>query len=244
MTNIRPSPSSRFACLVIASVAILMAAGVVTLLSTLCILLCVNVASQHVKVYLRYLLLIVLPISVLLVIVWGMILNRAPGGSVGGFHESGLHYAVRVSLRLAAIGGVWQLILVSLNLAELVSLLKMTRVSSRGILACSGAISIVPELKLRADQIISSRYSRGFLARGSVISRARQLPFVLRPLLAWTLRSAVQRSDAWRQRQLETRLPQLAYRPIDYSRGASVAIVIAAIALLAWVVIERHVIGM
>ena len=60
-----------------------------------------------------------------------------------------------------------------------------------------GGLSVWAEIKIRAEQILNSRYARGLIPSRSIIARLRQIPHLLLPLLSWTLRASVQRTETW-----------------------------------------------
>ena len=75
-----------------------------------------------------------------------------------------------------------------------------------------GATILIPEMKIRAAQIFDARCARGLLRDRSLFSRARQLPVILRALVSWALRSAIDRAEMWNHRRMFTAVQQLPTR--------------------------------
>jgi len=60
----------------------------------------------------------------------------------------------------------------------------------------------VADLTKRADRILTARMARGYFENRSFVTKIVQLPFIIRPLVAGTLLSAIERSDSWHQKFL------------------------------------------
>jgi energy-coupling factor transport system ATP-binding protein len=73
---------------------------------------------------------------------------------------------------------------------------------------------MIPEGQLRAHQIITARYARGLIVKRSRLAALAQLPHVLRPLVAWTVRAALDRADLWIHRGLLEKVQENLRRPV------------------------------
>jgi hypothetical protein len=119
---------------------------------------------------------------------------------------SGLLIATVASLKLLSASALGMAAFGGLNPTELAQQLQGWGLSPQGIAAILGALTIWPEVRMRARQILEARYARGLLRRRSLFRAALALPFILRPLLTSLLRAAILRAEAWEQRGLLTRL--------------------------------------
>jgi energy-coupling factor transporter transmembrane protein EcfT len=195
-----------------------LAVGVVWLAVVVPIAAVAGIGRQH----FRFVLTIVAPIAVALLFVWGWLVGAPPGAPVGSSPEGGCRFAALVGLRLALLGGIAQLCLLSIPTGELVFTLKRWGLRGEGLVIVIGAFSLLPELRLRADQVLTARLARGFVRKAGFISRARQLPHLLRPLFAWALRSAIQRSESWEHRGLILKLQSAEARRKTWSGPVSI----------------------
>ena len=199
----QPHPVARGIATVLAMAGTLCAGNLVWIgvawLAVVCpIIVLAGAGRQHA----RFVLTIVAPIGLALLFVWGWLVGAPPGVAVGSSPHAGYHFAALVGLRLALLGGITQLCLLTIPTSELVVTLKHWGLRGEGLIIVIGSFSLLPELQLRADQVLTARYARGFVRNANLLSRARQLPHLLRPLFAWALRSAIQRSESWEHRGL------------------------------------------
>ena len=177
--------------------------------------------------------MVVLPLCLMLVALWGWIVGAPPDQVPGSNPEAGVQYALLISFRLAVVGGIFQLCFLSIPQAELLSTFWHWGIRRDHLIVAIGAFTIWPELKLRAEQIITARYARGLLPDRRLISRFRQLPYLLRPLLVWSLRAAVQRSELWDQKRLLDRVGHIrhAYEGSHLSGAALLGLSLAWLAI-------------
>jgi energy-coupling factor transport system ATP-binding protein len=162
----------------------------------------------------------VLPLSIALLIVWGVIVGAPPGATLGSDPHSGYYYAMTVALRIAVLGGVFQLTILTIPSEQLAYTLRTWGLRGGLLVVVLGAFALIPELAHRADQVLTARQARGLVADRSLVSRFRQFPYLLRPLLAWALRSAVQRSEFWQQRQVLSRVENSSHRTQNASTAS------------------------
>jgi len=180
------------------------------------LLLAVN---GRMRKHLKFVLTFVLPISCALFVVWWGIVGAPPGKLLRSAPGQGAAFAGLVSLRLALLGGLSQISLTTIKPHRLVSTLVAWGLKGELLVITVSAMTLVEEIKLRGEQVLTARYARGFVQRRSFVSDLMQLPFILRPLLAWVLRAAVQRGEVWEQRGLLKRMseatcPEGLYSPI------------------------------
>lgn len=166
-------------------------------------LMCVaGVIRQH----LRFVITILAPISVALFVVWAWIVGAPPGVPVGSDPAAGAGFAALVALRLALLGGIGQLSFSTISSDRLVPTLQSWGIKGEGLVIAVSSFTLVPEMQLRAEQVLTARYARGFVRNRNFVTKLQQAPHLLRPLLAWVLRSAIQRAEAWNQQRLLLRI--------------------------------------
>jgi energy-coupling factor transporter transmembrane protein EcfT len=207
--GLQPSPRLRFIATALAIVGTLMARdltglGVVWLtLTAVCII--ARIGLRH----LRFVAVVILPITVALVLIWGVMIGAPPNEAAGSNQRGAFAFACLTGMRLAVLGGILQICFLTIPGDEVLSTFQACGVRGDAAAVLVGTLAIGPELKLRANQVLSARYARGLVADRRIASSIKQLPFLLRPLLAWVLRSALQRGEIWRQRNLLDRLAKL-----------------------------------
>lgn len=207
MTRFSPHPIAR------ASATVIAIAGTVISMSALAIavvwvavLLPMFVATRLLRQHAIFVLAVFTPISLQLVLVWGFVVGASPGAPVGSSPEGGLAFALLTALRIGLLGGIVQLSVLTIRSEQLIYTFTACGLRGDWLIAALGTFALGPELALRSQQVLTARYARGLVADRHFLTRLRQLPYLLRPLFGWVLRSAIQRSEAWHQRQLIHRL--------------------------------------
>jgi energy-coupling factor transport system permease protein len=173
-------------------------------LVVLCVLAPLLIAARVFRAYAVFCLTILLPISVGLFTVWGFLVAAPPGSTPGSNQLGGMQFAGVVTMRLALFAGIFQLAFLTIPSDQLAYTLSRWGLKKEWLIIVLGAFTLAPELARRADQIYVARYARGLAQGRSVFQRAKQLPYMLRPLMTWALRSSLQRSEIWNQRRLLT----------------------------------------
>lgn len=172
----------------------------------LTVMLPLAAAGGVVRKHLKFVLTFVLPISCALFVVWWGVVGAPPGSPRGSAPGAGALYAGLVSMRLVLLGGVGHLCLATIRPERLVPTLKAWGLKGELLVITVSGMTLAQEMRLRGEQVLTARYARGFVARRSLVSDLLQLPFVLRPMLAWVLRAAIQRGEVWQQRGLLERM--------------------------------------
>jgi hypothetical protein len=168
--------------------------------------------------------LFVLPIALGLLLVWGGIVGAPPGEPLHSDPSEGAWFAITVALRLLTLSAITYLSIGGVEPRRLLATLRGWGLRGDALAATLGTFVVFPELGRRAEQIITARYARGLIGGASTIDRLRHFPFLLRPLMTWSLRSAIQRAELWEHRALVQRLDALDVAE-PYSLLASVLLV-------------------
>lgn len=205
----------------------------------LAFLLPLIVRGGVVRTHLRFVIWVLLPVAAALLVVWGWVVGAAPGGLPGSAPLQGLRFAAATSFRLVVLGGLWQLCFLTLPSSDLGPTLRSWGFRGEALIVALGSLAVMPDLAARSRQILTARHARGFLGRASWWSRARQLPGVLPPLVAWILRASIQRGENWRHRGLIQRFERLDDVPAVRWSGASVCLVVMACVWLAFGILSR-----
>ena len=131
-----------------------------------------RIVRQHV----RFICLVLMPIAVGLIVVWGWIVGAPPGLVPASAPAAGIRFAAATSLRLAVLGGIWQLCFLTLPPTALAGTLRIWGIRRDFLLVVLGSFAVIPEMNLRARQVLVARAARGFLRRARWWSKVRQVP--------------------------------------------------------------------
>jgi len=203
------------------------------------VMLPLMIVAGVIRKHCRFVLTFVLPISCALFFVWWGVVGAAPGMPLGSAPTEGAAFAGLVSIRLALLGGISQLSLVTIKPDRLLPTLSAWGLRGELLVIAVSGLTLVQEMKLRAEQVLTARYARGFVARRSVLTDLLQLPFILRPLVAWVLRAAIQRGEVWQQRRLLEKMGTAAVTNARYSVTSSACYLGLAIFWFAFAVVTR-----
>ena len=236
-------PAARLATLIILVAATFIDTRIV-LLPIVLIVLGIFIAIDGLfPVFLKFLLGAELPMTLMLIGVWGWVAKAPPGVPMGTDPIGGVRFALLISLRLAVLGGAFQLAMLSIPTRLLPATLRGWGLRGEGLVVALGVFAVEPELKLRAEQILVARRARGLLA-GSRWAGFKQLPYLLRPLLVWSIRSAVHRADVWEQRAMLLRVEQLPTEITPFSSAAgAISLALSILWLIAAIFFRWHSMG-
>jgi len=201
-------------------------------------LACLLAADHLLPKFLTFLAFVQVPMTLMLVAVWGWVAKAPPGMPMGSDPHGGVLFALLISLRLTVLAGAFQLIMLSIPSRLLPATLRGWGLRGEGLVLALGVFAVEPELKLRAEQILVARRARGLLG-GSRWAGLKQLPRLLRPLFVWSIRSAVHRAEVWEQRAMLLRVGLLPNESLPFSVGAGYASVALSAMWLAGVVAFR-----
>jgi hypothetical protein len=224
-------PRARLAATVIAAPACFIVSRFCPLLVTLLVLMALLLRVKLLKNYLKFVAAVLAPTGIMLILIWGLISRAAPGEPMGSDPRGGAAYAAIIALRLAALGAVLQLALLSVPSRLLPATLRGWGLSGEGLVVALGVFAIGPELILRSEQVLTARKARGLASAGR-FAAMREVPRLLRPLFVWSIRSAVQRSEAWQQRTLLLKVDQLPFADAEFWPAGGMITVAMSVAWL------------
>jgi len=158
----------------------------------------------------KFVIVVILPIAVGLIFVWGWLMGAPPGEPYGSSPSAGCLYAATIFLRLALVSGVIFISLLSLTTERMVALFRSWGIRGEFLTLLIISFALWPEFILRIEQIYAARCARGLMPNRNLWTRARQFPFILRTLLTWAIGNGLARMDLWRQQNLLTLLEQRA----------------------------------
>lgn len=232
-------PRARAAAVIIAISGGLIARYIPLLAAGWLVVLAFAFASGIIRLHLKFVFITLFPIAVALLLVWGWLVGAPPGSPVGSDHIGGMLFALMIFLRLAMLGGIIQLGLSTIPAERMPYTLSKCGIKGEGLIITLGALAVLPEIGHRADQVLTARFALGYVQNRTLIARARQLPYMLRPLFAWALRSAILRAENWRQRHIFSRIEDFSSEGEIGSIPLAVTCITLAAALLIGSIITR-----
>jgi energy-coupling factor transporter transmembrane protein EcfT len=218
-------PAARLASLIVVVIATFITDRLIALaIATLALAILMARAGLFSR-YLRFLLFVQLPMMGMLILVWGFVTRAPPNMPMGSDPRGGIIFAILIALRLAVVGGAFQLAMLSIPSRLLPATLRGWGLRGEGLVVALGVFAVEPELKLRSEQILVARRARGLLGGGRWAGM-KQFPHLLRPLFVWSIRSAIHRADMWEQRTMLLRVEKLPGEDQPFSPAAG-AIILA-----------------
>lgn len=190
------------------------------------------------RVHFRFLALVTAPITILLIIVWGYLVGAPPNKPFQSDPNGGIIYAATIAIRLMLIGGIFQLTFSTIPQERIPKLLSDWGIPKTVAVIILVTLSLLPEVHRRTNQLLDAYRARGLLKRGFV-NKLSAIPKLLIPLIAWTFRTAIQRSEfAWGQRKLLENF-SFTESPVATCRKSNVihlliAVMFCAVAILDW----------
>ena len=145
-------PAARLATLVILAVATFIDARLGPLLVVVVILGVFLAIDGLLPRFLKFLAVVQLPMTVMLVAVWGWVAKAPPGMPMGSDPAAGVRFALLISFRLAVLGGAFQLVMLSIPSRLLPATLRGWGLRGEGLVVALGVFAVEPELKLRANR--------------------------------------------------------------------------------------------
>lgn len=229
-----PHPRARALATVLAIAAALASRSLLLLLIPFALgILPLVLMSRKTGSYLRLISVLGIPVVFALVFVWGVLVAAPPSEPPQTNAVGGMLFGLETGARIMIMASIAFLGFAAISPRERGPVLRGWGLRGDLLGAVLGAFVLVPELGERADQVITARYARGLIGRARWYHRLVSLPGILRPLVAWSLRSAMQRAELWEHRRVIQRLEA---QPPDrgYGRWESVALVGFVGAWLAW----------
>jgi energy-coupling factor transporter transmembrane protein EcfT len=173
----------------------------------------------------RFALSIILPMGLGLIVVWGFIRQGGPSQRPGESIQGGVLFAITTTMRLALLGAAFQAAFLSLPPPKLVHLLQAFSIRGRALATVVCSLNLWPDFKRQVEQVVAARCARSLMPDRRLVSRVRQVPYVIRTLFVSALARALERAAAWESSGLLDRLDQLGHRvdmKNDYSWMAGV----------------------
>jgi len=159
------------------------------------ILFTLLIMSGQYRTHLKIMLISGLPFLVMLLIVYGFLLEG------NGFDNIRALYAFGIFIKIMSLTALFQFTF-SLVATELIDLLSYSRLPLYLKVIILESYSSIKDLTYKVDQILTARYSRGFVKNRSYLSGLQQLPYLFRPMISGLLLGSFEKSANWKQLRL------------------------------------------
>lgn len=157
---------------------------------------------------LRFAIRVWLPLTVGLLLVWGLIVRGAPGGDRPDA-KTGVLFAATTSLRIAALAALFQAAVLSLKGLRLASFLRNLGLSPAATATIVSVFNLWPDFARRSEQVVAARCARGLMPNRRIWTRVRQIPWAVRTLFVGSLGHSLDRAVRWEAERLPARLAQV-----------------------------------
>jgi energy-coupling factor transporter transmembrane protein EcfT len=205
--SLEPSPYARLATLLLAVAATLLAQNPVATLAAYAVALSVLLFCKGVRpAHAKFLLFAVVPFALWNALLWGVLVAAPPGAVPRTNPIGGVEYATLMTTRLALLALAFQLCFIGLPIPRLLKLLRAWGVKGDALLIIAGSFTIWPELRDRADHVVTARYARGLVSKRSTWESLRALPLILKPVISNSLHHSIERSEMWEHQGLLERI--------------------------------------
>lgn len=162
------------------------------------------------KVHAIFLVATVIPMFLALLIVWLPAAEKPEIVRVA-FAGNVYWYVGFLALRIAAIGGVLQWLLIPVIREKKVeSMLRDLRVKPQIVLAVTSTLVLLEDFRRKSRIVIEARIARGLVGKGR-LAKWKSFPSTISPLIYTSIISGIQRSDLWAHRDLKL----IGYRSVE-----------------------------
>lgn len=172
--------------------------------------------------HLKIILLSGVPFLLMLLLVYGFLTSD------NGFNNQGALHALGIFIKITSLTALFQFTF-SLRATELIDLLSYSKLPSYIKVIILESYSGIKDLANSVDQILTARYSRGFVKKRGYLSSLKQLPYLFRPMVSGLLLGSFEKSANWKQLKLMEQFKSWTTNKKligDYPIGRSIVVVV------------------
>jgi hypothetical protein len=156
------------------------------------LILPVFIYSGQIRKHVKLMLIGMLPIFLSFVLLYIIVLTSSKGG---------WDFIYLKILKLVLVTSIVQFTL-SIPPENLIPTFIMWRFKGESLITVLGAFTVWADINYRTGKIITARFSRGFIGKRTIVSKAKQFPFILVPLIIGILRTSNERAESWEQKNI------------------------------------------
>jgi len=188
----------------------------------LLVLLPLMMITGNGKAHFSFLLVVVLPMSAMLLflswIVWDK--STADFGNV-----------LLTILKMIVYTTIVQVVLI-IPSSQVYTTFKKWGMKGDMLVTSLGSYIVWVDIVNRSDKILTARFARGFIPARTFITRLKQLPHLLIPLIVGIIRTATERSESWQQKKVLYRIEVMKASEIKYNAFINAGMITAGAAWL------------
>lgn len=131
-------------------------------------------------------------------------------------------------LKLLCYTTVFQLALI-IPLKQVYYTFRKWGIKGDALITSLGSYIVWVDVINRSDKILTARFARGFIPKRTFVAKLKQLPLLLIPLTVGIIRTAVERSESWEQKNLLNRIGFIKLEKFKFSITANLLIIVISI---------------
>lgn len=177
------------------------------------------IIANNFKTHVRFILIVVLPMLVMLLFVHWV--------TVDDMH-AGISSTIALLLKLIVYTTVIQLTL-TIPSQDLLPTLKMWGMRKGALITSLGVYVVWVDVFRRSEKILTARFARGYIPERTFITKLKQLPHLLIPLIIGIMRTSTERAESWEQKNLLYRIENIELAKMQYSPILNIVLVVVPI---------------
>ena len=207
--------------------AILCTNNILLLIFWLCFLLPLMIITGNVRLHLNFILVVVFPMFAMLTYLNWIILNK----TLEEFNN-----VYMTILKLISYTSIFQISLI-IPSNQVYSTFKMWGLKKDILITALGSYIIWIDIISRSDKILTARFARGFISERTFITKLKQLPYLLIPLIVGILRTATERAESWEQKKLIERIEIMKMQNVKYNILLNLVLLVI---VLFWLILNSY----
>lgn len=173
----------------------------------LLVLLPLTALSKQIKAHFRFILIGILPIFLSLILINILILDGKSG--------SWFFILLKIS-KLTVYASIFQFVFF-IPTIDLLNTLKKWNLKGEALITIISSFTVWNEIINNANKIVTARLARGYIGKRNIINMAKQLPYVLNPLVIGVMRTSIERAETWDKKQIISLVQNIENDKTSYS---------------------------
>ncbi|MDR0427609.1 MAG: energy-coupling factor transporter transmembrane protein EcfT [Dysgonamonadaceae bacterium] len=158
----------------------------------LVVILPLFICGQQVKKHIQLMLFGMLPVFLSFVLLYILVLKG---------NEGGWNFVFMRTSKLILITSIIQLTLL-IPAPFLIHTFQQWRLKEESLITVLGSFTVWTDIRFRAQQILTARFSRGFIRKRTFTEKIKQFPPILIPLVIGILRTSTERAESWESKNI------------------------------------------
>lgn len=173
----------------------------------LLVLLPLIVLSKQIKAHFRFILIGIIPVFLSLILINILILEGRNGD---------WNFVLLKISKLTIYSSVFQFVFF-IPTIDLLNTLKKWNLKGEALITIISSFTVWNEIIDNANKIVTARLARGYIGRRNMLNLAKQLPYVLNPLVIGVMRTSIERAESWDKKHIIHLVQNMKEDDISYS---------------------------